>query len=164
MSHWIYMTLECLCLSQLGDVALLLHPFRKPSVGLHTVSTLKEIAGVTLFSPGLQNWYFRYKQILLKMQRPFSAKLLLVKLIKNSSTWICKISQATWICILWIKSFLEKKRLHIALEYISKLKKNCGGRVSNGTEMKFDEHILFLSLFPCPQHLKAAGHCDNTDS
>lgn len=63
------------------------------------------------------------------------------------------------------KFFRKKKRLHVALEYISKLKKNiCGGRVWNGTEMKFDEHILFLSLFPRPQHLKAAGHCDNTDS
>lgn len=52
----------------------------------------------------------------------------------------------------------KKKKLHAALEYISKLKKKkekWGG--SNRTGMKFDEHTLFLSLFPRPQHLKAAG-------
>lgn len=65
------------------------------------------------------------------------------------------------------KKFFKRKgkKNHVALEYISKFKnKKCGGRVSNGTEMKFDEQILFLSLIPGPQHLKAAGHCDNTDS
>lgn len=109
-SHWIYMTPKWLCLSQLGDATLLLHPFRKSSVGWfsknHSLHTGGNCRSHTVFSC-LTKLIFKYKQILLKMQRLFFTKFLKTK---NSSTWICKISQATWICILWLKSFLEKKK------------------------------------------------------